>query len=82
MIEATLGTWSAPDLAVTYRHVYQGRIYDVSRQWTMWRILAHDLHHGGELPVSLVLADVDIPELGDFGGHTRFPTLADPPSPA
>src|SRR5689334_22702945 len=49
MIETTLHTWTVADLARTYRHIRAGQIYAVTRQWTLWRILSHDLHHGGEL---------------------------------
>jgi hypothetical protein len=30
-------------------------MYLVSRQWTLWRILSHDLHHGGQLALLLGL---------------------------
>jgi hypothetical protein len=33
----------------SYRHTWNGDVYDVSRQWTIWRILSHDIHHGGQI---------------------------------
>jgi uncharacterized damage-inducible protein DinB len=78
MIEKTLKSWTVADLAQTYRHSYQGKTYAVSRQWTIWRILAHDLHHGGELAVMLGMQGIAIPELGDLGGHLAVPPLAGP----
>ncbi|HEY6408461.1 MAG TPA: DinB family protein, partial [Ktedonobacteraceae bacterium] len=47
MIEKTLTQWSVADLAQTFRHSYQGKTYAVSHQWIIWRIMAHDIHHGG-----------------------------------
>src|SRR5579885_2006264 len=44
VIEATLSQWTVDDLAVTYRHLYRGKMYAVSRQWTIWRVMSHDLH--------------------------------------
>jgi uncharacterized damage-inducible protein DinB len=78
MIETTLITWTVADLVQTYRHIYQGKMYVVSRQWTIWRILSHDLHHGGELAILLGLQGIDIPDLGDQGGHLTELPLAEP----
>jgi len=80
MIEKTLNSWTVADLEKTYKHPYQGKTYAISRQWTIWRILAHDLHHGGELAVMLGTQGITIPELGDFGGHITQPSEADMPS--
>jgi uncharacterized damage-inducible protein DinB len=77
MIDQTLQDWTTADLRRTYRHTYWGKTYDVSYQWTIWRILAHDLHHGGELALMLGMQGIDIPELGALGGHLTEPPLAD-----
>ena len=69
MVENTLTHWTTADLMKTYRQPYQGKVYAVSRQWTIWRIMAHDLHHGGEIAVLLGQQGINIPELGDVGGH-------------
>ncbi len=78
MIDQTLTSFTITDLKRTYRHTYYGQTYAVSYQWTIWRILAHDLHHGGELAVMLGMLGVAIPELGDLGGHLNEPPLAEP----
>jgi uncharacterized damage-inducible protein DinB len=76
MIENTLTNWTISDLTQTYLHPYQGKTYAISRQWTIWRILAHDLHHGGQLAILLGIQGIEIPELGDLGGHLTQPPLA------
>jgi hypothetical protein len=53
-------------------------MYAVSRQWVIWRITSHDLHHGGELAILLGLQGIDIPDLGDQGGHLTELPLAEP----
>jgi hypothetical protein len=53
-------------------------MYLVSWQWTIWRILAHNLHHGGEISLELGMQGIQIPELGDQGGHLTELPLADP----
>ena len=77
MIEQTLATWTVADLAQTFRHAYAGKVYAVSRQWVLWRILSHDVHHGGELAMLLGLQGIEIPDLGDQGGHLTELPLAD-----
>jgi uncharacterized damage-inducible protein DinB len=77
MIDATLKTWTVADLARSYRHTWQGQTYAISNQWTIWRIMAHDIHHGGQLAIMLGVLGIDIPELGDFGGHITQTPLAD-----
>lgn len=77
MIADTLNSWSVADLARTYRHTYWGQTYLISYQWTIWRIMAHDLHHGGQLAVMLGTQNIAIPELGDLGGHLTPPPLAE-----
>lgn len=78
MIETTLNIWTVADLAQTYRHTRGGKIYRVTRQWTIWRVMSHDLHHGGQLALMLGLQGIDVPELGDEGGHLTLWSLAEP----
>ncbi len=78
MVSYNLDHWTTADLWETYRQPYQGVIYSVSRQWTIWRVIAHDLHHGGELAFTLGLQGIAIPELGDLGGHLNLPPVAEP----
>jgi uncharacterized damage-inducible protein DinB len=78
MIERTLREWTVQDLKQTYRHVWRGDEYRISRQWTIWRIMAHDLHHGGELAALLGMQGVENFELGGLGGHVIEPEKIGP----
>jgi hypothetical protein len=70
MGDRTLQVWNVDDLAVTYWHVWRGEIYEVSRQWTVWRIImAHDIHHGGQVARILVERGIDAFEPWGLGGH-------------
>ncbi len=80
MVERTLNEWTVADLAHTYRHTYRGQTYAISRQWTIWRMMAHDIHHGGQLTLALYLQGIVPFELGALGGHLTESPLADPPS--
>jgi uncharacterized damage-inducible protein DinB len=75
MVEATLSSWTVDDLSVTYEHEYWGNVYAVSRQWTIWRIMAHDIQHGGQLSVLLSMQGIKAPELIDLGGHLTEPPI-------
>jgi len=77
MIETCLTQWTVADLSQTYLQPYGGKTYVISRQWTIWRIMAHDIHHGGQLSVLLAAQDIELPELGDNGGHIIEVPLAD-----
>jgi uncharacterized damage-inducible protein DinB len=76
-VEMTLAQWTITDLSRTFLQPYQGTTYRVTYQWTLWRIMAHDVHHGGELAVTLGMQGIALPELGDLGGHIIQPPQAD-----
>lgn len=76
VVETVLNQWTVEDLAKTYRHTFRGTTYDVSHQWTIWRILAHDIQHGGQISMLMYMQDIEIFELGFLGGHLTEPPLA------
>ncbi len=76
VIEEALEAWTVDDLDKTLVQPYGGKTYAIPRQWIVWRIMAHDMHHGGELAFALGMQGVRIPELGDMGGHITEPPLA------
>lgn len=80
MIEDALNRWNVAELARTYQLPYKGKNYALTRQWIIWYVIAHDLHHGGELAVTLGMQGIALPDLGDEGEHIseRAP-LASPP---
>jgi len=53
MIADTLRAWTVADLQKTYQHTWNGNTYAITTQWTLWRILAHDLHNGGTLNLDI-----------------------------
>ena len=78
MIHATLAAWTPDELTVAYLHTWNGRQWAIPRQWTIFRILAHDMHHGGELALTLGQQGIETFELGALGGHIVLPPLATP----
>lgn len=80
MVANTLNSWDVSDLSKTYRHTWNGDVYAVSRQWTIWRILSHDIHHGGQIALMLGMQGIEAFELSGLFGHITLPPLADPSS--
>lgn len=56
-----LGAWSIADLAYTMPNPDQepGEPAMFTRQWVLWHLIEHDLHHSGE--VSLILGSNGLP---------------------
>ena len=75
MVEATLRQWTVDDLAWMFEHQYQGKVYAVSRQWVIWRIMAHDIQHGGQISELLGQQGVFPTELTWLGGHLTEPKV-------
>jgi uncharacterized damage-inducible protein DinB len=75
-IDSLLHEWTLDDLFQTYPHRFRGTDYAVSRQWTIWRIMSHDIHHGGQLALMLSMQGIDAFELRALGGHITVPDLA------
>ena len=55
VIEDALTRWATADLNETLRYVNEetGEEKVFTRQWVIWHLIEHDLHHGGELSFSL-----------------------------
>ncbi len=63
MMADCLARWSPDDMRQTFPDDWDGKIVQLSRAWVVWHVLEHDLHHGGELALTL----------GMHGLHSDFP---------
>lgn len=77
-IQRVLNEWTVDEVFQTYPHRFRGTDYVVSRQWTLWRIMSHDIHHGGQIAMMLALQGIEAFELRALGGHTISPAIASP----
>ena len=60
-----LDRWTPADLAHTFPHddpEWRDR-YVTSRSWVVWHVLEHDLHHGGEVSLTLGIHGLQAPEI-------------------
>jgi uncharacterized damage-inducible protein DinB len=75
-VRRMLDEWTVDDLFVSYPHRFRGVDYDISRQWTVWRMMSHDTHHGGQLAMMLAMQGIEAFELRGLGGHIIAPPIA------
>jgi uncharacterized damage-inducible protein DinB len=53
MIAACLGRWTVADLDQEFTYQRQDGPITRTRQWIIWHVIEHDLHHGGEISLTL-----------------------------
>jgi uncharacterized damage-inducible protein DinB len=58
-----LNQWDSADMQHTFPFESDGYHYDNSRSWVTWHILEHDLHHGGEISLTLGMYGLQAPDV-------------------
>ncbi len=53
LIQNSLARWTLADLDHVFEGTYSGEEYSLTRQWIIWHVIEHDLHHGGEISLTL-----------------------------
>ena len=53
LIQNSLAHWTLADLDNVFEGTYGGEEYSLTRQWIIWHVIEHDLHHGGEISLTL-----------------------------
>jgi uncharacterized damage-inducible protein DinB len=53
LMSGCLARWSPADMQQTFPDDWEGTIVHLSRAWVVWHVLEHDLHHGGEVSLTL-----------------------------
>ena len=53
-----LARWSPTDMQQTFPDDWDGVQVQLSRAWIVWHVLEHDLHHGGEVSLTLGMHDL------------------------
>jgi uncharacterized damage-inducible protein DinB len=48
-----IARWSPADMRQTFPDDWDGQQVMLSRAWVVWHVLEHDLHHGGEVSLTL-----------------------------
>ena len=63
VIHDALARWTQGDLQQVVEGKLHGQPQQFSRQWVIWHLIEHDLHHGGELSFSLGMHHLPAPDL-------------------
>ena len=63
-MQAAIARWTPSD----WQHTYPGDENDgepaiITRQWVIWHLIEHDLHHGGEISLTLGMHGLPAPNL-------------------
>ncbi|HEX6798128.1 MAG TPA: DinB family protein [Ktedonobacterales bacterium] len=53
MMADRIARWSDTDMRQTFTDDWDGEQVQLSRAWIVWHVLEHDLHHGGEISLTL-----------------------------
>jgi uncharacterized damage-inducible protein DinB len=53
MIQSALIRWTPADLEHVFEEVQNEKVYRFTRQGIIWSTIKHDLHHGGEVSLTL-----------------------------
>ncbi|MCL5999039.1 MAG: DinB family protein [Chloroflexi bacterium] len=63
VMQAALARWTPDDLQHLYEGKYGDEPYSLSRGWVIWHLIEHDLHHGGEISLTLGIHGLTAPDL-------------------
>jgi len=63
MVERALAKWTPADLDAVMEGERHGEHYSFTRQWVIWHVAEHDLHHGGEISLTLGANNLQAPDI-------------------
>lgn len=63
MVERALAKWTPTDLDAVMEGERHGEHYSFTRQWVIWHVAEHDLHHGGEISLTLGAHGLQAPDI-------------------
>lgn len=53
VVARTLAEWTVASLDEMHVGVRRGQAFDLRRGWVIWHVFEHDMHHGGEISLTL-----------------------------
>ena len=64
VMQETLVAWTPEDMQYSYTYKDEsGESETFTRQWVIWHLIEHDLHHGGEVSLILGMHGLQAPDL-------------------
>lgn len=62
-MQTAINRWTPADWQQTYPGEPPDDPETITRQWVIWHLIEHDLHHGGEISLTLGLHGLSAPDL-------------------
>jgi uncharacterized damage-inducible protein DinB len=63
VMQEALAGWTPADMQQTYKNDPGDQPEVFTRQWVIWHLIEHDLHHGGEVSLTLGMHGLTAPDL-------------------
>ncbi len=63
MIKEAVNRWPPEEFARSFEVESAGTTHTFTRQWIIWHLIEHDLHHGGEISLTLGARGMQAPDL-------------------
>ncbi len=63
MIREAVDRWTPDEFARPFEVQRGGQTHTFTRQWIIWHLIEHDLHHGGEISLTLGAHGLQAPDL-------------------
>lgn len=62
-LQSTVSKWTASDWQQTFPGEDAHEPAIITRHWIIWHLIEHDLHHGGEISLTLGIHKIKAPDL-------------------
>ncbi len=62
-MQEALASWTPEDMQYSYKGEPGDEPETFTRQWVVWHLIEHDLHHGGEISLVLGIHGLQAPAL-------------------
>lgn len=59
MIQDALTRWTSSNLNDVFEGTHNDEEYQLTRQWIIWHVIEHDIHHGGEISFVLGMHNLE-----------------------
>lgn len=57
-MKSRLDVWTEADMAMTFEREWQGKTRTILRAYVIWHLIEHDLHHGGEIAITMGMGSI------------------------
>ncbi len=63
VMQEALASFTPDDMQATVRGERRGQPFELVRGWVVWHVIEHDLHHGGEVSLTLGMHGLAAPDI-------------------